>query len=301
MLISRVLDHGKQRLQDVATASLYRKLSIRPRAPRTLPSIANLPEHETLVVVAHPDDEVVAAGALLARAQSVGVIYVTDGAPRRGSHARDAGFSNWPDYAHARRREAEAALAILQRDFALVQNLGIADQDAVFNLVATTCCLVEKIRSGFSHIVTHAYEGGHPDHDATAFCVHAACALIAQEGDVAPHIVEAPLYIAPDGRYVYSRFLTDADAGPITVCKLTPAEQARKRRMFDCHVTQKAVFDSFRLDQEMFRLAPRYHFSVPPHAGEVGFDQFKWPLTGQVWRTHARRAMRELGVLEEMA
>jgi LmbE family N-acetylglucosaminyl deacetylase len=229
------------------------------------------------------------------------VICVTNGAPRRGAYARDAGFSNWLDYAAARRRETEAALSLLERDIAPMHNLGIADQEAIFELVDTTRYLVDQIRSGFAYVITHAYEGGHPDHDSTAFCVHAACMLIAKGGWSPPAIVEAPLYSAPDGQYIFSRFVPNPDAGPSISFTLTPAEKDLKRRMFDCHVTQKNALPSFSLDEEFFRLSPRYHFSAPPHSGDVGYNKFKWPVTGRVWRTHAWRAMRELGILEELA
>ncbi|MGZ5930325.1 MAG: PIG-L deacetylase family protein, partial [Rhizomicrobium sp.] len=230
-----------------------------------------------------------------------GVICITDGAPRRGNFARNAGFDNWMDYADARRGEAEAALALLGRKIEPMRNLGIADMEAALNLVPAARHLAGKIGPGFSHVITHAYEGGHPDHDSTAFCVHAACALIAKAGGTPPVIVEAPLYNAPQGSFQHSKFLPHADAGPVAVFKLSPAEQDLKRRMFDCHVTQRAVFADFDGTQEAYRLAPRYHFSAPPHPGDAGYNQFMGAFTGAVWRKHAWRAMRELDVWEELA
>lgn len=298
LFLKRVLDRDKSAAPDLV--DVWRQRKLRSRPPRSATSIDNLPSQSVLIVVAHPDDEVIAAGALLARVPRVGVICVTDGAPRRGEYAREAGFSNWLDYANVRRREAETALALHGREIAPMLNLGIADQEAVFELVDTARYLVNQFRSGFSHVITHAYEGGHPDHDATAFCVHAACLLIAKNGATPPAIIEAPLYSAPDGTLVFSKFVPNADAGPPISLRLSPAEKDIKRRMFDCHVTQKKVFAGFGLDEETFRLAPRYHFSVSPHSGDVGYNQFKWPVTGRIWRAHAMRAMRALDLLEEM-
>ena len=192
MFLQLVIKQLKQRRRELSDRRHRQMLCERPRSPRAMTSIDGLQFPSTLIVVAHPDDEVISAGALLTRLRRVGIICVTNGAPRRGSFAQAAGFDNWPDYAHARRREAELALSLLGREISPLLNLGVADQEAVFELVDTARYLANQFRSGFSHVITHAYEGGHPDHDATAFCVHAACVLMAKDTPP-PTIVEAPL------------------------------------------------------------------------------------------------------------
>jgi len=261
----------------------------------------DLPSRSVLLVVAHPDDEVISAAGLLGRFPRAGVICLTNGAPHWGSSARNAGFDNWMDYAMTRAAEAKAALALLGREIAPNTNLGIPDQATGDNLVAATRHLASRLKSGFERVITHAYEGGHADHDSAAFCVHAACALLAKEGGKAPLIVEAPLYNAPDGKFVWSNFLPNDDAGPVSVFPLSAEEQDRKRRMFACHRTQEQVFTNVGLKTELFRQAPRYHFTAPPHPGEVGYVQFMGGSTGRSWRRQAWRAMRELGVWEELA
>jgi LmbE family N-acetylglucosaminyl deacetylase len=155
-----------------------------------------------------------------------------------------------------------------------------------------------KQMQGFQQVITHAYEGGHPDHDSTAFCVHAACALIRRSGGAPPVIIEAPLYNAPGGRYVHQVFLPHHDAGPVLLVQLSEEQQALKRRMYACHETQGKTFNDFHVEKEQFRVAPRYHFCAPPHSGDVGYNQFGWPLNGRVWRRHAWKAVRELDLLE---
>jgi LmbE family N-acetylglucosaminyl deacetylase len=278
-----------------------RLLRSKPRTGRAAASLGDLAGAPALAVFAHPDDEVIAAGILLGRLPRAGVICMTNGAPFNEDHARRAGFDNWMDYGMARQREAEKALALLGRAFVPYHNLGISDLETTFHLASASRHLAHHLRAGFAHVITHAYEGGHPDHDSTAFCVHAACALIARNGGTPPVIVEAPLYNGANGEFEYRNFLPHPDAGPIVDLELSPEEQALKRRMFECHASQGKILSSFGVERELFRLAPRYHFTAPPHPGPVGYDRYRWHVGGRLWRAQARRAMRALNLLEELA
>jgi LmbE family N-acetylglucosaminyl deacetylase len=130
-----------------------------------------------LIVVAHPDDEVIGAGAQLARLGGVRLLHVTDGAPRNLRDAVAAGFEGWQDYAKARRQELLAALGLVGIAPSQAKALGIPDQAASLQLVELAETLAAELREGGTELVmTHPYEGGHPDHDATAFAVHVGCA-----------------------------------------------------------------------------------------------------------------------------
>src|SRR6185503_10469386 len=87
-------------------------------------------QRTVLLVVAHPDDDVLGAGALLARLPGARIVYVTDGAPRDGHDARAYGFATAADYAAARRCEALAALAIADVPPHQTVWLDVADQEA---------------------------------------------------------------------------------------------------------------------------------------------------------------------------
>jgi LmbE family N-acetylglucosaminyl deacetylase len=66
------------------------------------------------VVVAHPDDETIGAGASLRLFRRLVLVHVTDGAPRDLRDARAAGFETCADYAAARVRELRDALDVGQ-------------------------------------------------------------------------------------------------------------------------------------------------------------------------------------------
>jgi N-acetylglucosamine malate deacetylase 2 len=277
----------------------YAALKTRMGAECRYHAISDLPVQPALVVVAHPDDEIVGAGALLARLKNASVVIVTDGAPKDGSAARAAGFRDNRDYRQARARESAAALALIGRDEMAVTHFGFPDQQAVFKIGRIVPRLMQLIRAGkFRYVVTHPYEGGHPDHDATALVVYAACLLLREEGFETPIPVEMTSYHSIDGQTVYGRFLPFPDAGPIETVTLDARERDLKRRMVECHRTQHEVLKDFPLDAERFRMAPSYDFLRPPHTGWLGYEAFIWRIDGAGWRRAAGRALRRLGLLE---
>ena len=221
------------------------------------------------VVVAHPDDETIGAGCQLARFRRLTLVHVTNGAPRDGKDAAAAGFPSRELYAAARRRELDAALAAGSVAPARLLSLGYVDQEAVFSAAEIARRLADIFtRHGIGTVLTHAYEGGHPDHDALAFAVARAAP---------PRIVEMAEYNKPTG---YGRFLGD----PGAEVRLSPEERERKRRMVACFTSQARILAPFPLDRERFRIAPRYDFTAPPHEGPLWYEEFGWAIEGAQWR-----------------
>src|SRR5438105_472156 len=89
-----------------------------------------MPNEGTVFVAAHPDDEVIGAGDRIARTAGAAIVHVTDGAPRDLADARALGFATRDEYAAARRREAEAALALAGVSPTAMVALGAVDQEA---------------------------------------------------------------------------------------------------------------------------------------------------------------------------
>ncbi len=250
-----------------------------------------------MIVAAHPDDETVGMGSRLPLvAKSVTLLHVTDGSPRNMSDANAAGFQSRGEYAEARRRELYAALSIAGIDTRCCCTLNIPDQEAGFRLVEVACGIMEMMRKHKPCAVfTHPYEGGHPDHDSTAFGVHSAIQIMETHGEETPVILEFASYHRDAGGMSVFEFLEATDC-TLHTAVLSREERALKKNMLAQFVSQQRTLALFPVDIECFRKAPVYDFSLAPHPGLLYYDLFPWGMRGQEWREQARAARETLGL-----
>lgn len=203
------------------------------------------------------------------------ILHVTDSAPRNPKYFTRAGFSTREDYAAHRRQEMLRAVALAGVTEAQCDVLPISDQEATRHLPFLAQEIARRL-DGIGTVLTHAYEGGHPDHDACAL----ACQVAVGQGRQ-----EAPFYHAAVGHLVAARFISNA---PHHTESLSAQQQALKSKMFAAFDSQKQVFDRFPLDQEVWRAAPVYDFLAPPHPGTLYYETRDLGFTGAEWRQYAQ-------------
>lgn len=229
----------------------------------------------TVILVAHPDDEVIGFGAIMQRMRRSVVVFATDGAPRDDYFWKQ--FGSREAYAEIRRQEARAALSIAGAEPVFLADRvpgGIADQELFQQLpqAAEECGKVlAEIRP--DALLTLSYEGGHPDHDSACFIA----AVLGRRAGIP--VWEAPLYHRdPDGSGVVQKFhQRDGDELQLKV----EADAMRKKvEMFHTYKSQKLVLDVFHPEIETFRPMANYDFTRPPMPWKLNYEVWQWNMTG---------------------
>lgn len=209
------------------------------------------PEHfrRILVLAAHPDDETIACSGLLQRCREPLVVFAVDGAPPHYGFAEQ--FGSLQQYSEQRFREAARALQLIPRcsfrRLARPDGTWLVDQHLFLDLPEAFACLHQIVREFMPDVlVSHAFEGGHIDHDA--------CHILAwQVGKaLAVPIVEFPLYWRDkNGNDVFQRF-RDTHHGNFAL-DLSDEEIVVKDKMLSEYQTQRGLTSVFRPAIERFR------------------------------------------------
>ncbi|MGF6275948.1 LmbE family N-acetylglucosaminyl deacetylase [Massilia sp. UYP11] len=169
------------------TAAAWRQATELAAAPSTTLDRLAPPGKRVVVVAPHPDDEILACGALLfllaQRGDAPLVVAVTDG------EASHPGSPDWPParLRAQRARETVAALACLGLAHARIERLGIPDGAVAAAEPQLAQKLGALLRPGDLLITTWRHDG-HPDHEATA----RACAAAARAH--AASLLQAPVW-----------------------------------------------------------------------------------------------------------
>jgi LmbE family N-acetylglucosaminyl deacetylase len=246
------------------------------------------------VIVAHPADEVVGAGCLISKLVDVTVLHVTDGAPGDMQDAKAAGFNQREEYAEARKQECILALAIANVPENRIVDFEVPDHCASNYLADLTKRITTFLQlSGADIVVTHPYEGGHPDHDATAFATHAALRLMKENGFRPPVLFEMALHPGTDGKAKVPEFLPGTERETTTLL-LDDRARELKQRMFACFESQRESLEVSPFGPEKFRQPTAYDFTTPPQEGKLHYENFDWAPKWDEWQSLARQALADL-------
>lgn len=146
-----------------------------------LPRLALPPKHTTIVLLAaHPDDESLGAGGLIAAACEAGhrvvVLVASDG---EGSHPHATSIDA-DQLRQVRRAEVADAMVTLGSNIELVL-LGLPDGQLADWQSTIGTVLLDTLGTGPAWLITPWQDDGHPDHAA---CDQAAAAAVGQRPDV---------------------------------------------------------------------------------------------------------------------
>ncbi len=230
----------------------------------------------TLVLVAHPDDECIAFGALLQRIAEPLVVFATNGSPADPYFWQKYGSRE--AYAGLRRQEALNSMqAAGIKDVLFLADMPggehLVDQELFRNLRAAYELLADIVaRRMTTAILTLAYEGGHPDHDS--------CSLLAAQ---LAHLASLPCWEAPlyhrnaDGSGVFQGFLGPDDEA--VDLRPTEDELERKREMCLAYGSQGDFLQRFDIARETVRPQIKYDYTRPPHEGKTNYEVWEWSMT----------------------
>lgn len=202
-----------------------------------------------LVFVAHPDDETIGCGALLQRATAGLVVFAVDGAPPH--YGFEGRYGSLRKYSDLRFHEASRALQYIPhrsyRRLTKKDGTWFVDQHLFRELLVAFASL-SAVVSEFSPdlVVSHAFEGGHIDHDA--------CHNLAERIVSATNLrtLEFPLYWKGQrGEDVFQRF-REGREGELAL-QLSDSEGRLKRRMLAEYRTQQNLMSVFHCESERFR------------------------------------------------
>ena len=226
--------------------------------------------NRTLVVVAHPDDEAVGAGALMQRMREAYVVFCTDGGPRDNFFW--GRYGSRKKYIAVRSQETRSAAEIARvqqtsflnfPDQELYQHLSEALHELEF-LISDLCPAA---------ILTHAYEGGHPDHDCCAFLSY----VLGLRRELP--VWEMPLYHRTNSGMQSQKFLRYRLRA--VSLRMSSRELQVKQRMVSCYVSQADALQSFELGVERFRRLEKYDFSRPPKTPVINYEAWQWPVMAE--------------------
>lgn len=223
-----------------------------------------------LILIPHPDDEVVGCYAAIERAQAEGRtifgLVLTTGIPAREI------LWPWKRRHHAlrvERRRQECMAVVRELGFADIEYSNLATRRVRTKLAETLASIESKIAAWeIDTLWTPAYEGGHHDHDAT----NLLCSVLAVRRGI--KVFEYAEYNYSEQR-VQSQTFIKAN-GSETILQLSEREITRKRRALAAYTSAQTDLNYVLCEQESLRPLQSYDYSRPAHPGTLFLQRFHW-------------------------
>ncbi len=230
-----------------------------------------------LVLIPHPDDEVVGAAFAIraARGQRATVVGLdlTHGRSPRDTAWPWARGSRFDALVAVRRDEAKraaAALGILR-----IADTGIAARQLRFHLAATRLRVLDAIEAhDIDTVWVPAFEGAHQDHD----CANAVAASVARGGGGNLTAWEFAEYNNAGGA---QRNAFPKENGTERWVDATDAVAMRwKTDLLAIYGSERGnlarIGAGGAAERECFRPLPPYDYRVRPHAGRLYYERYRW-------------------------
>lgn len=221
-----------------------------------------------LILVAHPDDEVVACAASIAQARAQGAtvsaLYLTDGCIaketiwrwQRKNHAR------YGTLRHAEAENAALALGILPVGWATRPARALwRELPAVYDEVQSAVSQYKP-----DQLWVPAYEGGNPDHDA----LNAIGSVFRRKLSV----LEFAEYNYFGGKIRSQTFISTE--GSEHIVSLSPEEETAKKAALKIYASEAGNLSFLETKQEAYRPLATYDYAQRPHKGKLWYARFQW-------------------------
>jgi LmbE family N-acetylglucosaminyl deacetylase len=241
-----------------------------------------------LVLIPHPDDEIVGCGAAILRARRHGSrifgLYLSNGVP--------APENDWP---WRRRRNAVRVARRWREAEAVRAQLGMVEAARLDAPTRTLRSRMIEAQGALERALTEtqaemiwcpAFEGAHQDHDA-------ASALASRFTARVP-VWEFAEYNNIGGR-THSQEFPNRLGGEI-VLDLAPGERKAKRELLVAYASEHGNLAHIGAARESFRPLPKHDYARPPHEGKLFYTRYRWvPFHPRVDRTDPVRVYEALG------
>lgn len=223
-----------------------------------------------LAIYAHPDDEVIGATYAMSEcAKNLSLAFVTDGAPiiedAPEYYSPATSYQYGQEYIDLRRQEAKNVATILGLEKSL-KFMGLTDSMLhlqIPQLVSAVRKVIEDVNPDL--IITHAYEGGHLDHDLVVAAIWKI--LYEIKRDIV--VCETPLYSKYGDTITHNERIDRHSLWP-TISATPHAQKAEAMAAYASQQIDLQYFDPNTPEYYHFQSQPQFaSFRELPNCGEI--------------------------------